>query len=390
LPDEVCHHLNNHILTAKINILTANIKRFQNLLQTYQLSNSFPVFAMHISTINLSFGFVALLLPSSLAVSIGRRGPGENVMLANCQDANNNWSAEMAYYSGPVAGNEPDAIAVIPSDPSQVFVWESTDTIYGTFPDGDVFSSQIPYLVNGGTYAGIGTNNKGPPFACYKAATDSASFYESGGNTCTEQYICDHSTPIAGYNIDFMLSGNTAQIVGSVSPNDVLGLVENVITATSCTTDAQPIPETDCTVSFTCHGDAPQTNKHLADALMQIVGTQPGFSSIASQSITPQCLRYTGISGGPVCIEEGPDTQIVTTMLKSVTMNLSNQPTPDIPSGSDAGQMTYTISCPSSDACLSCHVLEDTFMAGALIPGLEIAFGAANVFTTAQCQSAGC
>jgi hypothetical protein len=124
---------------------------------------------------------------SSLALTL-RDDTVEHVVLANCKDEFGIKSSQMAYYSAAI-NPYPSSVANVTTPNGQTATWEGTGPISATFPDGDIFTVNIPAVVSQGQYAGPGNNNYGP-FTCWY--NWNASLYHWGGNTCDEVYDCNH------------------------------------------------------------------------------------------------------------------------------------------------------------------------------------------------------
>lgn len=151
------------------------------------------------TTLLLAFGLAAQVLSGA----IPKRDATEVVFLANCaytDDFSDETTvtpfSEMQYYSTDAASwnNDPSAIAKLTS--SSYVTWEGA-TITGTFPDGDVFVSNIAAgaqnLANF-EFAGTGYNDY-RSFNCYKDDGRILTHGESPNGlfsvACYSNYYCE-------------------------------------------------------------------------------------------------------------------------------------------------------------------------------------------------------
>ncbi|KAH8882174.1 hypothetical protein GQ53DRAFT_753873, partial [Thozetella sp. PMI_491] len=112
----------------------------------------------------------------------------EHVVLADCRDASNKVSSQMAYFP-----NQPNAypqdVAVVNTADGQAALWVSTTT-KGLFTDtGTTFTAVLGPKVADGEYAGSGNNGYGN-FSCWQIYNQALYTYDN--TTCSQVYDCDH------------------------------------------------------------------------------------------------------------------------------------------------------------------------------------------------------
>jgi hypothetical protein len=120
----------------------------------------------------------------------------EHVVLADCRDASNKVSSQMAYF--PNQPNQyPQDVAVVNTANGQAALWVSTTT-EGLFTDtGTTFTAVLGPKVADGEYAGTGNNGYGN-FSCWQIYNQALYTYDN--TTCSQVYDCDHrSAPCEWY-----------------------------------------------------------------------------------------------------------------------------------------------------------------------------------------------
>jgi hypothetical protein len=123
-----------------------------------------------------------------------KRIENEHVVLADCRDNGGVVSSQMAYFVGD-PGPVPNDVAVVVTPAGQAALWVNANTS-GLFTDtGVTFRANLGPRVEEGQFAGTGDNGYGN-FSCYQQFV--AQLYKyggSGGTTCNQVYLCDHSKP---------------------------------------------------------------------------------------------------------------------------------------------------------------------------------------------------
>jgi hypothetical protein len=168
--------------------------------QRGQAGRGLPSFNLALTTLLVFLHPLSLLSPVSAAAvghhdglghALRRRTPGEHVVLADCRDGSGTVSSEMAYFPGD-PGPSPQDVAVVATPKGQAALWVNANTT-GLFTDTSVwFNATLGPKVDDGQFAGTGTNGYGN-FSCYQKYA--SQLYTYGGTTCSQVYLCDHSTP---------------------------------------------------------------------------------------------------------------------------------------------------------------------------------------------------
>jgi hypothetical protein len=148
--------------------------------------------------------------------NLASAGSDEMIILANCINVNNpsEQSSEVAYYSQS-HDKSPAARAKVQTPFGKTAWWEGGSPVSAIFPDGNVFSANIPKDVAiQGAYVGEGKNNAGQ-FSCWRSFRPDT--YSHENVRCSGIYECDHRPP-PGNQIDvhIELGGNAVVLDGNV------------------------------------------------------------------------------------------------------------------------------------------------------------------------------
>lgn len=119
--------------------------------------------------------------------------PLEYVALADCHDASNVFSSQMAYFPNDTA-SKPQDVAIVSTTAGQTAIWACSTTSALFTTTNTEFVAQLGPKVSEGEYAGTGTNgydsNNGG-FRCWEQFSESK--YTYGGVTCNMVYSCNHN-----------------------------------------------------------------------------------------------------------------------------------------------------------------------------------------------------
>jgi hypothetical protein len=345
---------------------------------------------MLVRTLRVAVVVVALLLQLAIAGS-----SDEFIILANCINVQNptEQSSEMAYYSHP-QDKSPAAIAKVQTPFGRTTWWEGGTPVSATFPDGNVFSADIPKVITEqGSFVGVGKNNAGT-FSCWRDWR--MDYYSHDNIRCSGIYTCDHRSP-PGNELQVFFTFYSSSIVldGDIDPADVFHTIWDARDAQSCQNKAISIPGTSCTISYHCVGaDQWGVTNHMAETLQ---GPLAKAAKTKSSYTVRECVDWAE-QIPPKCAQYEIHTRYFTWIVSSGRIDVTNVS----PAGSGipaslAGWLTYDITCPSSHAnCAGCKAAELTLMAGAAVgtytmnPEVSGIFVGANVFTSAICTGIGC
>lgn len=363
---------------------------------------------MYNSIISSAGVLVAILLPATNAAVLGARGHEETVTLSNCKNSNGVLSSQMGYYPGsPQFPTEQPTIATIQT--GSTVVWEG-NTVIGTFPDGNTFTSHIVSPKGPDqSYAGP-ANNKQGGFYCYHHAQ--ASIYtDPQGNTCNMIYYCNHYAPPSSspppppvtqpsaqgtVHFDFQIAGNYVTMPGHFTAQEMLSTIDQAVGDPYCDgSKSLPIGDGSCFISYTCHGDVPgQTTKGMATMLKSIVANTNGLVHYYSEKVK-ECTDTIPDPrpGQNPCIYTYVE-QEYTQINNNLVMNVVYVPNGNPEGASDQGQMTYNVQCPAAANCNLCKGfqvgLEGAGVASMASPELSGLFAGASFITDALCALSGC
>jgi len=144
---------------------------------------------------------------SSSLPPLYRRNQGEHVVLADCIDTSSVISSQMAYYAGD-AGDTPNDVAVVVTPWGQAALWVNANTTALFTKSGVHFSALLGPRVNESEFAGVGNNGYGN-FSCYQQYQ--YRLYQYGSTWCSQVYLCDHSSPPAGWTWGGTVSSGMSQ-----------------------------------------------------------------------------------------------------------------------------------------------------------------------------------
>lgn len=362
---------------------------------------------MHFSTFSPAAGLAfSFCLSSTTAAVISTRNVNDRLVLANCHGSNG-LSSEMAYYSGSIGG-PPDTITTVSVGNGNVN-WEGQQ-ISGTFPDGNVFRSNIvsPKVPNG-AYAGTGSNSEGG-FYCYHQWLPNV-YTDANGNGCDSLYICNHNvptspappppppsppTPQAEVRFDFTVNGNYVTMPGHWNAIDMLSTIDQAIGDVYCdSTKSYQIGDGSCRIAYSCHGDVSYSTTHgMASALKNVVSKTPGLVNYYTQ-------REKECTDTNPEVKPGQDPCIYTYVNKEYTqinnavmMNVVYIPAGNPNGATDQGMLNYAINCPSTQNCGLCKGfslgLQGAGLVAGDVPELAAAFEGANFVADAVCALEGC
>jgi hypothetical protein len=315
------------------------------------------------------------------------RSDGEHFLLTNCENVNHTMSSQMAYYSG--SRNAKPVIALVPSEPGQSQRWENASPC-ATFPDNDVFCSNIGPPVESGAYGGGGRSKQRGDFFCYFRSQGFA-YEDYSGNRCVEVYACNHTAPGA--------------IVPSVSsPSDTLRLHVTIDLGSYYSKlerhweaseilkafwdrreqnimDQNPLPLGRCNIKFSGWGEKPWTTiDALGNTLINVVGTLKGLAIRKETSMTETCewSELCKPTSGVLLYTLFPSS------MRIVAINTLSQKV--------SGELRYDISCPSQPEkrCTEIYQLVSSLNAMPSVYTVMSIFRAAGAVSDVSVNNTGC
>ncbi|KAF2683209.1 hypothetical protein K458DRAFT_390478 [Lentithecium fluviatile CBS 122367] len=319
-------------------------------------------------------------------------GQDEMIYLSNCvnaADANDKFS-EVAYFSHNT-DTSPAATARAPTEPGKTAWWEGGTPVEVVFADGNKFSANIPKDVQvDGAFVGQGKNSGGL-FSCWRHYRPNA--YSHDDVVCDSIYLCDHnSPPEASLKVDFQLGTEFVEVSGEVDVASWFQTIWGRRQATSCLEQSEQLPNSDCSITYSCWSDPTQPwtlTNGMARTLVDIVA--PASRKLEVRQVR-ECTDWNEVPPFK-CLAHDTVTVTHSQILKSGYLDVWNV----YPDGSgirpsEASRLDWSISCPVVRAdCILCHEVQAGLSFGAALGTLtlnpEVAgiFGVASAFTGAFC-----
>ena len=349
-----------------------------------------------------------LFASASLASPLARRvNQNEHVILANCVDASGIKYSEMAYFSSQPSSQSPptpETIAYLNTPFNTDVIWAGS-SVSATFPDGDIFTSNVQTAANPGDYAGPGSNSLGG-FNCFYVPLQNL-YIDGPGTpiplTCSQVYDCSHApVPAPVPTVEWFFEAPVQQFDGTgATAHDFFSAIYQHMNNTACDEQAVTIPNTgdistgaaDCTITFNCAGGPDgRTVKAMADSLVEVVSGVSTILQTRSVPITPYCITpgppepalagSAGQSSSPCALMSG-DTKIVSYIQSHMSMDITNY--------GEGGNLEYTINCPAPPMCTFCDQTAaemDDVSKAPVIGGIFGGIG--ELINKASCSDSGC
>lgn len=166
---------------------------------------------LHLASALLA-GAASLSPPQQPLQPLIRRLNPEHVVLADCRDAKNVVTSQIAYFED-TPGRLPKDVAVVHTSPGEAALWINANTS-GLFTDtGVTFTATIGPKVADGKLAGIGYNGYGN-FTCWQKYFNN--LYQYGGTSCSQVYYCNHE-PVPADQAGVLQNLPTATTVASTT-----------------------------------------------------------------------------------------------------------------------------------------------------------------------------